>query len=73
MTEYMQSVVTMYKRGMQAAEIAVELKRTVSAINSVLYSARKSGLIVMKPGEAEMRRKIGQLKAFEGRLPRRNS
>lgn len=64
MTEYRRQVIELYARGMNAAEIAGQLGRTVVAIHSIIADARKAGDIVMRPGEAEVRRRAAQWRAY---------
>lgn len=64
MTEYRQNVLRMYRRGMHAREIAEELGKSVIGINGMLKELRKSGDLVMAPGESEMRRSMGRMKAL---------
>lgn len=56
MTEYRKQVVSLYARGLNAAEIARKLGRTVRAVHCAISDARKAGDIVMRPGESEIRR-----------------
>lgn len=63
MTEYVRSVVRLYRKGMTAWEIARELGRTAPAIHSVIHQARKKGELPYIP--AESRRSMGQWKMYE--------
>ena len=65
MTEYRRQVVALYAQGLNASEIAQRLGRTVTAIHSAISDARKAGDIVMRPGEAETRRRASQWRAYQ--------
>jgi DNA-directed RNA polymerase specialized sigma24 family protein len=65
MTEYRRQVIDLYAKGLNAAEIAARLGRTVAAIHCAISDARKAGDIVMRPGEAEVRRRASQWRAYQ--------
>jgi transposase len=64
-TEYRRRVIDLYSKGLNAAEIAERLGRTVTAVHSAISDARKAGDIVMRPGESETRRRASQWRAYQ--------
>ncbi len=70
MTEYRGEVIRLYRKGLQAREIAAELNRSVQAIRSTLHQCRKDGLLIVSREEQRLRRSIGQAKAKAAFLQR---
>lgn len=65
MTEYRRRVIELFQRGIPAREIATELGKTVSAINSQIYQARQEGQLPKEDGgRAEFRRRLNQARAL---------